>query len=108
MQADRGFVQDVADAAQIGSQLGSQAEALGLPCIAGTELEPGVAAVAKIHIAASMRVHPIASEFTELTQVDGSILKEPLEVVDGGLAVPEGPGLGVEIDEDALREYALT
>ncbi len=92
----------------LGKKVETVAEALGLPCIAGTELEPGVAAVAKIHLAASMRVHPIASEFTEITQVDGSILKQPLEVVDGGLAVPEGPGFGVEIDEDALQEYALT
>ena len=83
------------------------AEALGMPCIVGTELEPGVSAVAKIHLAASMRIHPIASEFTELTQVDGSVLEEPLKAVDGCLTVPEGPGFGVEIDDDALREYAI-
>ena len=52
--------------------------------------------------------NPIPSEFTELTQVDGSILKEPLKAIDGFLAVPEGPGFGVKIDEDALKEYALT
>jgi len=67
----------------LGKKVEAVAEALGLPCIAGTELEPGVSAVAKIHIAASMRIHPIASEFTELTQVDGSILKTPLKAVDG-------------------------
>ena len=60
-----------------------------------------------IHLAASMRVHPIASEFTELTQVDGSILTEPLKVVDGCLEVPTGPGFGVEIDEDALEKYRI-
>ena len=58
-------------------------------------------------MAASMKIHPIASEFTELTQVDGTILKEPLQVVDGCLKVPEGPGFGVEIDEDALEEYRI-
>ena len=31
-----------------------------------------------------------------------SVLKEPLQVVDGYLAVPTGPGLGVELDEDAV------
>ena len=83
------------------------AEALGLPCIVGTELEPGISAVAKIHLAASMRIHPLASEFTELTQVDGSILKEPLKAIDGCLDVPTGPGFGVEIDEDALESYKI-
>ncbi|WP_299535434.1 mandelate racemase/muconate lactonizing enzyme family protein [Ulvibacterium sp.] len=91
----------------LGKKVEATAEALGLPCIAGTELEPGISAVAKIHIAASMRVHPIASEFTELTQVDGTILKQPLKVVDGCLEVPEGPGFGIEIDEGALEEYRI-
>jgi len=92
----------------LGKKVEAVAEALGMPCICGTELEPGVAAVAKIHMAASMRIHPIASEFTELTQVDGSILTTPTKAVDGYLEVPDGPGFGVEIDEDALKEYALT
>lgn len=91
----------------LGKKVEATAEALGLPCIAGTELEPGISSVAKVHIAASMRVHPIASEFTELTQVDGTILKQPLKIVDGCLEVPEGPGFGVEIDEDALEEYRI-
>ena len=91
----------------LGKKVEAVAEALGLPCIAGTELEPGISAVAKIHMAASMKIHPIASEFTELTQVDGTILKKPLQVVDGCLKVPEGPGFGVEIDEDALEEYRI-
>lgn len=78
-----------------------------MPCVAGTELEPGIAAFAKVHFAASMRSHPLASEFTELTQLDGSIFAEPLQVIDGCLDVPEGPGFGVKIDEDRLAEYAI-
>ena len=30
--------------------------------------------------------------------------KEPLTAHDGYLAVPEGPGLGITIDEDLVRE----
>ena len=33
----------------------------------------------------------------------GSFLKEPFEVRDGSIAVPTGPGLGVEVDEARLR-----
>jgi L-alanine-DL-glutamate epimerase-like enolase superfamily enzyme len=36
-----------------------------------------------------------------------SILKKPLVAVDGYLAVPTGPGLGVEVDEAALQEHRL-
>jgi L-alanine-DL-glutamate epimerase-like enolase superfamily enzyme len=35
-----------------------------------------------------------------------SVLKEPLGVIDGHIAVPDGPGLGVELDEAALKELA--
>jgi L-alanine-DL-glutamate epimerase-like enolase superfamily enzyme len=34
------------------------------------------------------------------------ILRTPLEVKDGYLAVPEGPGLGVELDEAAFSYWA--
>ncbi len=34
----------------------------------------------------------------------GSVLRKPLEAAGGRLAVPEGPGLGVEVDEARLQE----
>jgi L-alanine-DL-glutamate epimerase-like enolase superfamily enzyme len=39
--------------------------------------------------------------------LSGSILKRPFEVKDGELAVPTGPGLGVEVDEAKLREWIV-
>lgn len=35
-----------------------------------------------------------------------TILKNPFDVKDGELVLPEGPGLGVEIDEEALARYS--
>ncbi|MBW3624230.1 MAG: enolase [Armatimonadetes bacterium] len=35
------------------------------------------------------------------------LLKEPLKVEGGYIRVPEGPGLGVEVDEDALERYRM-
>lgn len=37
-----------------------------------------------------------------------SVLKQPFEVKDGELAVPAGPGLGVEVDEAKMRELLVT
>lgn len=37
----------------------------------------------------------------------GTILKRPFEVKNGELAVPTGPGLGVEVDEAKLREMVV-
>jgi galactonate dehydratase len=38
---------------------------------------------------------------------EDDLLTERLEVVKGRIAVPEGPGLGVEIDLDAIRKYRV-
>jgi len=39
--------------------------------------------------------------------LEGSILKHPLAVSDGKLAVPDAPGLGVEIDETKIPRFAV-
>jgi len=37
-----------------------------------------------------------------------NLLTTPLDVVDSCIRVPDGPGLGVELDEDAPQRYAVT
>ena len=38
---------------------------------------------------------------------EDDLLVDPIRVVDGHAAVPEGPGLGVEIDEGAIERYRV-
>ena len=40
--------------------------------------------------------------------LDGSILKRPFQTVEGQLALPLGPGLGVEVDEAKIERYLVT
>jgi D-galactarolactone cycloisomerase len=35
-----------------------------------------------------------------------ALLKNPFRMLDGFVSIPEGPGLGVEVDEDYLRHHA--
>lgn len=91
----------------LGKKIEYVAESLGLPCIAGTEIEPGFSLIAKLHLAASMKIHPIASEFTELLLLKKNILKHNIEIIDGCVKVPDGPGFGVELDEEVFDEVAL-
>jgi L-alanine-DL-glutamate epimerase-like enolase superfamily enzyme len=35
-----------------------------------------------------------------------SVFKEPLQFKDGGLELPTGPGLGLEIDPIILKDYS--
>jgi len=83
------------------------AESVGLPCIVGTEVEPGLSIAAKLHLAASMKNLPLACEFTELSILKESILKPKIEIEDGYVKVPKGVGLGVELDESIFREYII-
>jgi galactonate dehydratase len=36
------------------------------------------------------------------------LLVDPLEVEDGYVEVPEGPGFGIELDHDVVAEHAYT
>lgn len=40
----------------------------------------------------------------EQASLGEGLLKQPFKVVDGYIEIPKGPGLGIEIDEEALKE----
>jgi L-alanine-DL-glutamate epimerase-like enolase superfamily enzyme len=42
-------------------------------------------------------------EFSGVNERLNSLFKEPLGLKDGYLTVPQKPGLGLELDEDAFR-----
>ena len=62
---------------------------------------PGLAAT--LHVAASFH-SPLPVEFPT-GQLDVPFLTQPLEAHDGWIDVPQGPGLGVEVNEEAIRRY---
>lgn len=90
-----------------GKKVEAVADALGMPCVVGTEIEPGFSLMAKIHFAASMKNLPFACEFTELSLLEESILIPPVELVEGCVNVPDGPGFGCELNEEVLSKYIL-
>jgi L-alanine-DL-glutamate epimerase-like enolase superfamily enzyme len=66
-----------------------------------------VAIVANMHVIASIE-NGITVEIdrTGNALID-ELLETPLRVVDGEVAVPQGPGLGIEINEAALERFRL-
>lgn len=70
-----------------------------------SDRELGISTAAVLHVAAaeSMLSHAIDTHLPE--QAD-DIITVPFEIESGCIAVPKGPGLGVEIDQDKLRFYA--
>ena len=95
------------------------AEAAGFPCNVNGSVEMGVGNAANVHLAASTAaanlgcVIPVTTPDAEATgRIAGiyykdDIVTEPFEFVDGAVKVPQGPGLGVELDEEKVERYRL-
>jgi len=45
---------------------------------------------------------------TPMLEIDQGLASEPLNVRDGFITVPTGPGLGIEINEEVVRKYAVS
>ncbi len=80
------------------------AEAAGLATVVGTEWGVGSQIAAKLHLGGSTKnIHPVI-EFTEI-MIHETLLSEPLELKDGYLDVPTGPGLGLELDPEKIEQF---
>jgi glucarate dehydratase len=81
-------------------------EAVGIPVTLHSGAELALSQSAYIHLAASIPNLSIAID-TERAYLGGDISPNPPVLEDGRFQVPEGPGLGVEIDESALETYRV-
>lgn len=80
------------------------AESAGLETVVGTEWGIGSQIAAKLHLGGSTKnIHPVI-EFTEI-MIHDTLLPESLELKDGYLDVPTGPGLGLELDPEKIEKY---
>lgn len=67
----------------------------------------GIASAAQVHIgAARASVLGHAMELFGHVMMEDDLIVEPLDYSGGRVRVPDGPGLGVTLDEDALERYA--
>jgi L-alanine-DL-glutamate epimerase-like enolase superfamily enzyme len=87
-------------------QWAAVAEAAGKQIVIGTEWGAGLKVAAKLHLGAAVKNADPVIEFTEI-MIHELLLKEPLKLEDGYLAVPSGPGLGLELDEDKIEAFRL-
>lgn len=84
------------------------AKAAGIPCAMGSNLELGIGTAAMLHLGAALPT--IASErfpgdFIGPLYHEADLLKTPLQLGPVAADVPDGPGLGVELDEGQLERY---
>lgn len=100
-------------------QVGDLAESLGLYSDIGGSIELGIGNAANLHLGAATRIARLPSVTpttkpagTKGPEIAGSyylddIVTEPFRYEDGAVLVPQGVGLGVEVDLDKLAKYAV-
>lgn len=81
------------------------AAAAGIPCHAGTSIESPVGTAASLHLACATEGVTWGSELFGPLLMREELLTEPLRYADGELHLPDGPGLGVEIDPAFLQTF---
>lgn len=73
--------------------------------LASKMAETGISSAALLHLGAALPAVDWGVGFSSQYLVD-DILTAPLEFARGHVAVPSGPGLGIEVDEAKVRRYA--
>lgn len=82
------------------------ADAAGIELYGGTMLEGGVGTVASAHVFSTFVNLQWGTELFGPLLLTEEILATPLDYSDFELTVPDGPGLGIELDEDRLKFFA--
>lgn len=86
------------------------AEAAGLTCTIGSNMELGVASAAMIHLAIAtpgIGAEQYPCDILSHLFYDTNLLTEPLPVNGAEAHAPQKPGLGVELDLDSIKQYRV-
>jgi L-alanine-DL-glutamate epimerase-like enolase superfamily enzyme len=86
-------------------RMASIAEACRMRAYVGGALESVIGASAGLHLAASSPAIDLGCEMSGQFLLTDDLGAEPLAMDDGGLLVPQEPGLGVTVDENKLDRY---
>src|SRR5262245_12609129 len=81
------------------------AEAAGMSCYVGCMIETSLGTAAYLHAAVSAAPVTWGCELFGPLLLKGDVVREPVRYQDGAIVALDGPGLGVEVDEFALREW---
>jgi len=83
------------------------ADAAGIPVWHGSEVDLGILDAASLHGCAAARNCILPSDIIGTLVREDDLILEPLSFCGGFARVPQGPGLGVTLDEAALEHYTI-
>lgn len=83
------------------------AETAGVPCVIGSMPELGVGTAAALHLGAAMTNLNDPADACGTSYHDVDVIQEEFEIRNGKIAPPDGAGLGVTLDDDAIQRYRV-
>ena len=89
-------------------EIANVAKAAGIACSMGSNLELGIGTAAMLHVGAAISTidsERFPGDFIGPIYHETDLLKTPLTLGPEAAQVPDGPGLGVELDEELLQKY---
>lgn len=88
-------------------QMAQVAEFASKDCWHGSSIEMGVLQHLRLHASACARNCLLASDLCSEWVREHTLVKQRMEYRDGGAIVPNRPGLGVDLDHEAVQKYAV-
>jgi len=82
------------------------AEAAGMTCYVGCMIETSLGTAAYLHVALAAAPVAWGCELFGPLLLDGDVVRDPVRYADGCILGLDAPGLGVEIDETALKKWS--
>jgi len=67
----------------------------------------GIIKAATLHVLAAMEEAEYMEYCVQTTDLNQRLVAEKFPLVDGQVAIPEGPGLGIDLDETVLKQFAV-
>ncbi len=78
----------------------------GLQCVITSSVEAGIGVAAALHLAASSPEVTLACGLGTLPMLENDLISGALPIYQGRIRVPDGPGLGVTLDREALATFS--
>jgi muconate cycloisomerase len=82
-------------------------EARGLRFWTGSAVDTGLFDLATIHFGVTQPAFTMSAELAGSQVREHSLLSRSIEIRQGVASPPDGPGLGIPVDMDAIRKYQL-
>ena len=67
----------------------------------------GIIKAATLHVLAAMEEAEYMEYCVQTTDLNQKLVAEKFPLKDGHVAIPDRPGLGIELDEAVLKQYAV-